>query len=195
MWIYAFLTHSYKEWSNDFPKSSWFDEPILPPCSAISSFSRCFVSIALNINVKLWWLFGIRRWHGNPRRHIPSSSNSDCITKGGANAVTIRNMVLDVADRPLMTKRESQTNLLKNYQSKCHLKRTDLRRQCHRQAIQLYPNERFVLISSQHDAISLTDIVVVDVAFLHDDLLLNHYCCHCRKVMASDTAMFHPGLN
>lgn len=42
------------------------------------------------------------RWHGNPRKHSPSSSNSDSMTNGGANAVTIRNTERARADRPAL---------------------------------------------------------------------------------------------
>lgn len=40
------------------------------------------------------------RWHGKPRKHSPSSSNSDSITNGGANAVTMRNTERARADNP-----------------------------------------------------------------------------------------------
>lgn len=43
---------------------------------------------------------GDTRWHGSPRKHKPSSSNSDSITNGGASAVTMRNTVRAPADKP-----------------------------------------------------------------------------------------------
>lgn len=46
--------------------------------------------------------FADNRWHGNPRKHSPSSSNSDSMTNGGANAVTIRNTERARADRPAL---------------------------------------------------------------------------------------------
>lgn len=44
---------------------------------------------------------GDNLWHGNPRKHKPSSSNSDSITNGGAKAVTIRKTDRALADRPV----------------------------------------------------------------------------------------------
>lgn len=44
---------------------------------------------------------GETRWHRKPRKHKPSSSNSDSMTNGGANAVTIRNTVRAPADKPV----------------------------------------------------------------------------------------------
>lgn len=69
---------------------------------------------AYNIISKAQVPIGDKKWHGKPRKHKPSSSNSDSMTNGGANAVTIRNTERARADKPFMENKTWKTHF-ENY--------------------------------------------------------------------------------